>query len=157
ALADVLGSSSVFQPWTETYGALEKGVVDATFHSTEFAIIGKLYDVSDFTLMFFAIPTLLVTSINMDIWNEMPANLQDKMLELGEWSQANRNEYFIAAHDEKIKMLEDFGQEVYILPDEERDKWMELAMPYSQGRLTEMGDFGQQVKEIVDKVNSQFP
>jgi TRAP-type transport system periplasmic protein len=157
ALADVLGASSVFIPWTETYGALEKGVVDATFHSTEFAIIGKLYDVSEFTLMFFAIPTMLVTSINMDVWNEMPANLQDKLMELGAWSQANRNEYFLAAHDEKIKILEDFGQEVYVLPKEERDKWVELAMPYTEGRLAEMGDFGQQVKSVVDKVNSEYP
>jgi TRAP-type C4-dicarboxylate transport system substrate-binding protein len=157
AMADVLGASSVVVPWTETYSALEKGVVDATFHSTEFALIGKLYDVTTFTLMFFSIPTMLVTSINMDVWNEMPANLQDKMLELGDWSQANRNEYFITAHTKKIQTLRDLGQEVYILPKEERDKWVELAMPYTEGRLAEMGDFGQQVKEIVDKVNSEFP
>jgi TRAP-type C4-dicarboxylate transport system substrate-binding protein len=157
ALTDILGGSSVVVPWTETYSALEKGVVDATYHSTEFALIGKLYDVSTFTLMFFSIPTMLVTSINMDVWNGMPANLQDKMFELGEWSQANRNEYFIAAHDEKIKTLRDLGQEVYILPKGERDKWVDLAMPYTQGRLTEMGDFGAQVKQIVDKVNKEFP
>jgi TRAP-type C4-dicarboxylate transport system substrate-binding protein len=156
-LAEIVGASSVFVPWTETYSALEKGVVDATFHSTEFALIGKLYDVSSFTLIWASIPTLLATSINMDVWNKMTANLQNKLLELGQWSLKNRNEYFIAAHDEKIKTLRDLGQEVYILPKEERDKWVELAKPYADERLAAMGEFGAQIKQLVDEVNKQFP
>jgi TRAP-type C4-dicarboxylate transport system substrate-binding protein len=156
-LSEILGASSVVVPWTEVYSALEKGVVDATYHSTEFALIGKLYDVTSFTLMWFAMPTMLVTSINMDVWNKMPENLQNKLLELGQWSMQNRNEYFIAAHDEKIKTLRDLGQEVYILPKEERDKWVDLAKPYTDERLAGMGEFGEQVRIYIDQANKRFP
>jgi TRAP-type C4-dicarboxylate transport system substrate-binding protein len=156
-LAEILGAGSVVIPWTEVYSSLEKGVVDATFHSTEFALIGKLTDVSSFTLMVFAIPTVLVTSINMDVWNAMPKDVQDTLLDLGQWSMQNRNEYFISQHDVKIETLRDLGQEVYIVPKAERDKWVELARPYLEERLAAMGDFGQKVKQIADEVNRQYP
>jgi len=48
ALAESLGASPVVVMWTDSYAALEKGIVDACFNGIQWMIVAHLSDVSSY-------------------------------------------------------------------------------------------------------------
>jgi len=58
---------------------------------------------------------------------------------------------------EAIQLFKKMGIDVYILPKDERARWAQLVQPYINEQLNGLGDFGQQIKAIADKVNAQYP
>jgi hypothetical protein len=46
---------------------------------------------------------------------------------------------------------------IHIVSGEERERWKERLLPYQKQQFERMGEFGQEVKEIVDDVNSKYP
>ena len=157
ALAQSLGAAPTIVMWTDAYEALSKGVVDAVFNSTQWTIIGNLYDVSDYVVRFYAIPTFLGYNINLDVWNKMPKNVQDILVEEA-WRAADEmNAAHIKAETEDKDILIGKGMEVFDVPAAERDKWKEAVRPYVDKKLLDMGDFGTKIKEIADKANSANP
>jgi TRAP-type C4-dicarboxylate transport system substrate-binding protein len=156
-IAEALGGSSVVTTWVEGYSVLEKGVVDAELQSVPGWLVMKLPDVANYGTLFYAVPTFIVITINLDIYNAMPENTQDMLVDLGQWSLQDMGEYYLAKHENDLDEIEALGMEIYTLPKEERDRWKEAYSPYAEEQLSQMGDFAQKLNQIADQVNSQFP
>ena len=54
-------------------------------------------------------------------------------------------------------MLEDIGIEVTVISKAERDKWLELVMPYTEEQLAASGDFGEKFKQMAEQANKDYP
>jgi len=157
ALASSLGAAPTPVMWTDCYEALSKGVIDACFNSTQWTVIGNLYDVSDHVVRFYAIPTFLGYNINLNAWNKMPKNVQDILVEEAGRAAEEMNAAHIKAETEDKGILEAKGMEVYDVPTAERDKWKQAVSPYVDKKLADMGDFGTKIREIADKANKANP
>ena len=59
--------------------------------------------------------------------------------------------------DKDMQSFKEKGVDVYILPKEERDRWIEKMLPYKEEQLKKFGEFGQKVKQIADDVNAKHP
>lgn len=157
ALAESLGASPVVVMWTESYSALEKGVVDACFNGLQWMIISGLADVSSYVTRFYAIPPFFGLTINLDIWKEMPKDVQDILMEEA-WKKAEiLNDIHLQAEAEEKEILEGMGMEVYDLPKAERDRWKEAVRPYVEKKLADMGEFGDRIRAIAEKANRENP
>ncbi|HEY78683.1 MAG TPA: hypothetical protein G4O09_06185 [Dehalococcoidia bacterium] len=156
-MIEALGGAPVTVMWTELYTNLEKGVIDATFQSSHGQIELKITDVAPYNTTLYGISGQNAYSVNLDVWNAMPKRIQDILVEEVDVAAQQGNEMFIRYFDEDIAAMRDLGVEVYILPEAERDRWKEACRPYSEKLLSDLGEFGQQVKQIADEANSQFP
>jgi len=157
AFIESMGGAPVPSPFVEGYTVLEKKVVDASMTTTMFQLVFKLYEVAQYETLGYFIPASLCVTINMDTWNSLPKDIQDILLDEGEKFQRSANDFFIAMYDENNQALAGYGIEVYVLPKAERDKWREAVWPVSQQLIADMGDFGQEVLQVGETVNSQYP
>jgi TRAP-type C4-dicarboxylate transport system substrate-binding protein len=157
ALATSLGASPVVIMWTECYSNLEKGVVDAVLTSTQWTIISGLADVSDYVTRFYATPTFNTYLINLDIFNKMPKDAQDILIEEAWKASDEMSAMHIAQETEDKDTLIGLGMEVYDLPKAERDRWIQAVKPYVDEKLASLGDFGAKIRQIAEKANADNP
>ena len=157
ALATSLGASPVVIMWTECYSNLEKGVVDCVLTSTQWTLISGLTDVADYVTMFYATPTFNTYLLNLDVWNKMPKNVQDILIEEAWRVSDEMANIHINLEKEDIDTLTSMGMDVYILPKAERDKWKEAVKPYVDEKLAGLGDFGAKIRQIAEKANADNP
>jgi TRAP-type C4-dicarboxylate transport system substrate-binding protein len=158
AMTERLGGSSVVIVWTEAYTNLEKGVIDATTQGTTWMIVGRLTDVAKYATLFYGVPTSHGYTINLDVWNAMPERIQDILLEetkraAGEYNEVNI-QFAEVDHPAQLKAL---GVDIYTLPKAERDRWKAAVQPYLDEQLAALGEFGQELKQIADEINRQYP
>jgi TRAP-type C4-dicarboxylate transport system substrate-binding protein len=152
-----LGGSPVVMPFTEVYSALQKGVVDAGLQTPQGTIVNKFYETAKYYMCFSGFGAVFSITINMDVWNEMPTEIQDILSEEMKQLAQNINERNIQTFSGHIEELTELGVDVYFLPKEERDKWLDLLTPYTSSRLSELGETGQQIQQIADEVNEEHP
>jgi TRAP-type C4-dicarboxylate transport system substrate-binding protein len=156
-LAEKLGAGSQIIMWTDLYSALEKGVVDDGIMGLHGVIQLGITDVIDYVTKFYGTSGMNGYTINLDVWNKMPKDIQDALTEEIATTCKEQNELFIQYDTEDIKVLQDKGIEVYILPKAERDKWVPLVMPYTDEQLAAAGDFGAKIKQLAAEANKKYP
>jgi TRAP-type C4-dicarboxylate transport system substrate-binding protein len=152
-----LGGSPVPIPFIEGYQALEKGVVDASLQATNYWIGWKVYEVASHLTLVYLLPGSCIMSINLDVYNSLPKNIQDILLEESQQMGRATDEGAMRIEEESPPKLAEFGMEVYTLDKAERDKWHEMFRPYNDELIAGMGEFGQKVMQIADQVNSEHP
>ncbi len=157
ALSTSLGASPVVIMWTECYSNLEKGVVDAVLTSTQWTIISGLADVADYVTMFYASPTFNTYLLNLDVWNEMPKDVQDILIEEAWRVSDEMSAVHINLEEEDKDTLTSLGIEVYTVPKAERDKWVAAVKSYVDEKLASLGDFGAKIRQIAEKANADNP
>jgi TRAP-type C4-dicarboxylate transport system substrate-binding protein len=155
---ELMGASPVAMAGHETYSGLQKGVIDAALTPPDAMKAFGMWEVADYVTFGYFAPTADVCTINMDVWNAMPNDIQDLLVEemdqLGQDVQNAR----IKQWDENPALFTSHGMEVFNLTADERSRWQALAEPVFRGKmLDDMGDFGKQVREIADKVNAKYP
>jgi TRAP-type C4-dicarboxylate transport system substrate-binding protein len=153
----LLGGASVSMPWTDYYSALEKGVVDAALAGTNHMQTAKLTDVASYVTICTPYGVFAGHTINLDVWNAMPKNIQDILLEEAAWSAQGIAEYLGVIVDNEVGDLTALGMDVYTVPTAERDKWKAATQSYVDQHLAEMGEFGQKIRQIADKANALNP
>jgi TRAP-type C4-dicarboxylate transport system substrate-binding protein len=156
-MAELLGAGSQVVMWTDLYSALEKGVVDdglMGFHGT---LMLGITDVIDYATKFYSCSGMNGYTINMDVWNEMPPEIQNILLEEITATTKEWNQLFIEWDDSDVVDLEAKGVEVTLLPKAERDKWAPFVMPYTEEQLASAGEFGEKLKQLAENANKQFP
>jgi TRAP-type C4-dicarboxylate transport system substrate-binding protein len=156
-VVDILGGSPVYVPAVEGYTALDKGVVDISVMTTDWWLQVKAYEVASHLTLVYLLSCSMLTSINLDVWNSLPKNIQDILLEEGQQAGRETNNAFIKAEEETPAHLAEYGMEIYNLDKAERDRWQELIRPYNEKITSDMGEFGQKLTQIADKVNSEHP
>jgi TRAP-type C4-dicarboxylate transport system substrate-binding protein len=156
-MIEALGGAPVPVMWTELYTNLEKGVIDATLQSNHGQIALKITDVAPYNTTFYGTSGQNAYNINLDVWNAMPKNIQDILVEEVKAAAQEGNDMFIKWFDEDPGALKDLGVTVYMLPKAERDRWEEACRPYTEKQLSDVGEFGQKVKQIADQANAENP
>ncbi len=152
-----LGGSPVSIPWPDAYSSLDKGVVDAVMCSTNQMVVYKFWEVADYVIPVYIIPTAMTFAVNMDVWNDLPKDVQEILLEEHMKTGKILNDIFIPLTREHLGTLEAHGVEVITPPLEERNKWRDILMPYTEEALNAVGDFGVRVREVADEVNAKYP
>ena len=158
AVTELLGGSAVFITWTDAYSSLEKGVIDATTQGTTWMVVGKLTDVAKFATFAYMIPTSHGYTVNLDVWNAMPERIQNILTEETQQAAHDFNDVQIQFYEvDHPALLEAAGVEMYHVPDAERNKWKAAVQPFVDEQVAKMGEFGQQILQLADKVNSENP
>ncbi len=152
---EALGGSPVTIPFTDTYTSVQKGVADACITVPNMAVVFGLSDVIDYMTRAYCIPGSIVVSINLDTYNSLPKDIQDILIDEALNTRQIANEIMMNGYEEFTQMLRDQGVTVYDLPQAERDAWVAKLKPSNDAVLAEMGDFGIELAELAERVNSE--
>jgi TRAP-type C4-dicarboxylate transport system substrate-binding protein len=153
-----LGASPVTIVFTDIYESLQKHVVDAASQSAHGGVVFSFPDVCKYFTEVYCMPAPAGYTINLKVWNKMPANIQNILLEetqkAAEWmNNVMQNEL----PDLDLKTFKEKGVEVYYMPKEERDRWAAKVKPYTDKELAAFGELGAATKKIADEVNQKYP
>lgn len=144
-----LGASPVDVSAGDIYVAMQRGTVNATISSyltiegygiTELCkAASRNGSFGNFTNVF---------SINANKWKTIPKDIQDAMIEAGNWTEKHVTEVMQTAHDELSKKFTEAGMELYDFPDDQLkliDEKMKSVQQEWADRLKERGLPGHEV------------
>jgi TRAP-type C4-dicarboxylate transport system substrate-binding protein len=129
ATVEALGASSVGMPFFDLVPSMEKGVVDGGVGAGPIAIYFlNWYDsfkcITTASNMF---GLYSVVNINLDVFNAMPSEVQEILLDEGKRWEDEVTQGFLDGYLEGVAACEENGIEVYYLPEAERDRWAEAS------------------------------
>ena len=156
AYVEVLGGVGAPASPLDVYELLQKGTVDATVQSIGKYVEAKLWEVCEnFTNAMF-ISASAATTINLDVWNEMPADIQAIISEEALIAEEEIQRLTVEIY---YSYLEEMGANmtVYNLPAAERAVWQAELQPVVDEMLAKMGDFANEVKSTADAANAKYP
>jgi TRAP-type C4-dicarboxylate transport system substrate-binding protein len=156
-LIEALGGSGIVVDFTEDYSSLQKGVIDAKTSAPQYIQIAKLYEVAKNYTVFHGIGSLYAFTINSDVYNAMPKEIQDALAEELSATAESISDKYVTKFYELEPVLKDLGLEYYYLPPAERDNWKALAYPATLDALANAGDVGTKIKQIADEANAKYP
>ncbi len=134
-LMRLLGATNESLLTTETYDALAKRVLDGNVLEWEGEQIWHFYEQVHYSAEVGLATSPRINTMNLNTWNKLPPDLQELM------SQKNTMDYLLTMgwlfdnDDAKGRaFLESVYKSrgeppIYVLPKEERDKWVAVAMP----------------------------
>jgi TRAP-type transport system periplasmic protein len=153
-----LGGAPVSMPFSDAYQGLQKGVVEASVVSTSQMVTFKMYEVAKYLDTCYLAPSAAVITINLDVWNKMPKDIQDLMMTCGQTASKSTNDYFIKSTKEFEKTLADNGMTVTAVPAAERKIWAAAVKPYVDELYSKMDPaFAAKVKEISAQLDAKYP
>jgi TRAP-type C4-dicarboxylate transport system substrate-binding protein len=152
-----LGGSAVSIPWPDAYTSMDKGVVDAVMCSTNQMVVYSFWEVGKYVIPVYIIPTAMTFAVNLDVFNKIPKDVQDILVEEHMKTGKILNDIFVPLTREHLGTLSSHGVEVITPPEEERNKWRDVLSPYTEEALNTVGDFGVRVKAVADEVNAEYP
>lgn len=155
---EALGGSAVTGvPYTDSYSMLEKGTVDAVITAPAAMRVFALPDVADYMTAAYMTPAIHGFSINLNTWNNLPANIQDILLEEAK-KYSDMIDQWVA--DEWItdhESIADAGVEIYYPPQSEIEIWKAACQSVIDDLLAQYGAFGDQIMAIADEANALYP
>ncbi len=152
---ELLGAVPVGMPQPEAYESLQRGVVQGNLSPLEVLQGWRQAEVTDYiTLTPFIYNVLFFMTMNLDTWNSIPSHLQEAIEEVNErffeevamglWDKQNESALEYA--------VEETGQEVITLSEEESARWKERAEPVLDDFVNEMEDKGLPGRDVLDTV-----
>jgi len=155
AAAETLGATPISVPWPDFYTSLDKGVVDGIYNSLNGSICNKLFDVLKYNVDLQTPVGTNMYSINLDIWNAMPKETQDILVEEVTKTCTDFSKYYIDQYAKDVETARGLGADVHLLSDQERQAFKDVFKPYTEKMLEQYGEAGKQMKEIADKANAK--
>ena len=140
----------------DVYELLQKGTVDATIQSLGKYHEAKLWEVCKHLTACMLISSSRATTVNLDIWNKMPKDIQDIIVEEADLAAQKIKDVTADMYYDYLEELS-ANMTVYRLPSAERQKWQETLKPVVDKMLADMGDFGQQVIDSAEAANAKYP
>jgi len=133
-IVESLGGTPVAMSQPETYEALQKGVVDATFCPVETLKGWKQGEVIDFVTDTSAIgyTTAMFVTMNKTSWDKLPADVQKVFTDVSnEWVDKH-GEAWDQADAEGMAYVKELGREIIKLSPEEQKRWTAAVEPVLQ-------------------------
>lgn len=126
-----LGGTPVGMSQPETYEALQKGVVDATFCPIETLKGWKQGEVIEYITDTSVIgyTTAMFVVMNVDAWNRLPQDLQQIVTEVSAEWVAKHGEAWDQADDEGRQFVTKLGRKMIDLPAAEQARWTKGVEP----------------------------
>jgi TRAP-type C4-dicarboxylate transport system substrate-binding protein len=123
-----LGANTVYIPAPDVYSAMEKGSIDLIYGAPGMYDIFQIYTIMPNYVIL--IPNfsggLTPTTINLDTWNSLPADIQEIILEVGQEFSMRYAQEYSAAVTEMIEKWESAGAVVQELSMEDLESWADL-------------------------------
>jgi TRAP-type C4-dicarboxylate transport system substrate-binding protein len=155
-MVDQWGAGAQVIMWVDLYGALEKNVVDGGMMGLHGTINMKITDVIKYVTVLYSESGMNGYTINLDVWNKMPANIQNILLEEVAATCKEYNNLFVGYDKTDPGEISAMGIDVYYLPKAERDKWKALVMPYTNEELDKGGEIGAKLRQLAEEANKKY-
>ena len=153
-LIEAFGMVPVFMPFTETYIALQKNIVNATTGNYGHLKSYKLGEVYQYSLSkgFYISHFWLI--INKDKWESLPSDIQDVMDGVRPWFLETMGGAWDKSDSEGLEFAAPLGHEVLNLSDAEWAKFNQAVEPLAEQWITDMEAQGYaDAKQLMEKKN----
>ena len=145
-----LGASPVSMGAPEVYQAMQRGVVDACFGGVTWGYSFKWHEVGPHVVkMDFAMPPTCVFA-NKKAFDALPEDLKKVVINAGK-NYANWD-IIEGFTKKKYEQFKEAGSDIYILPEDERNKLMKKCKPIWDKVAGDIGPEGKEALEIYYKL-----
>lgn len=150
----LLGATPVGITIAETYDSMSKGVVDGALLPAETLKGFKLGEVTKYvTETSLLYNTVHYCTMNKDVWNSFPKDIQDKINQVNEEISNVAGDLFDQINKEGLEYTQkENGVEVITLSDEENARWLEKLKPLHGDYIKVMNDKGIEGQKVMDKI-----
>lgn len=119
-----LGATGVQSNMMEYYNSISTGVYQGTIIMPSTFKAMKYPEVAPYvTKVGFGAQYAVVLTVNKDVFDKLPAELQKILFDVGEQWGVQSDKAYMTAGDEGYKSLPDFKASLYELPREEQARW----------------------------------
>jgi TRAP-type C4-dicarboxylate transport system substrate-binding protein len=153
-----LGGTPVAMSQSETYEALQKGVVEATLCPIETLKGWNQGEVINYVTDSSAVgyTTAMFVVINKDKWNSLPSNVQEVFTEVSsEWVEEH-GEAWDQADKEGLEFVKSLDREIIPLPPEEEARWKEAVQPVIDEYISQAAEKNLPGEELVNDIRSRI-
>lgn len=130
-IVESLGGTPVGMSQGETYEALQRGVVDATFCPVETLKGWKqgevISSITDSSVIGYT--TAMFVTMNKAKWNSLPADIQAIITDVSNEWVARHGAAWDQADDEGMAYIQELGHEIISMSEEEQARWTEAVRP----------------------------
>jgi len=152
AAVKALGASPITMGFPATYQALQRGVMDAAYGGVTWAYAFKWHEVGKYiTKVDFGLPPTGIF-VNKKAFDALPPDLQAIVVKAGQDYQSVGWDIVEIFTKKKWKAFEEEGNDIYVLPKAERDRWMAKARYLWDEQAKKIGPVGIEALEIYYKV-----
>lgn len=132
----LLGATPVSMSASEIYMALERGVIDAADTGSDEVYTKAFYEVTPYIIKdYTCYPPHALFSMNLDLWNSIPADIQDLILSEAADAEAFCREEMKRQDADYLEKLEPLVEEIYLFPEEEIAKEAAVLGPNTKDTL----------------------
>jgi TRAP-type C4-dicarboxylate transport system substrate-binding protein len=125
---EAFGASAVSLPFFDVVPSMEKGVIDGSVNFDTYVIyMMNCFDSFKSVTVADIFGGVVAFTINLDVFNDMPDNVKEILLEEFEQYRLAGLDYTLSNVIASEQACIDHGVEVYYLPKAERDRWAEAA------------------------------
>lgn len=150
-LIQAYGASPVFMGGGEVYMALQRNTVDGATSGTTAMLQRKYEEVTKYlTINNYAYLEFLL-AVNKDFYDKLPEKTQKLIEEVAADTEKWIREQAEKEDAESAKALEEKGMDVYVVPQEDLEEWIEAAAPVRDVFVKNAGELGQELLDMVDK------
>jgi TRAP-type C4-dicarboxylate transport system substrate-binding protein len=130
-IVESLGATAIGMAQSDTYEALQKGVVNATFCPVETLKGWRQGEVIQYVTDTPATgyTTTMFVTMNLERWNALPDNIKEIFTSVSEEWIDRHGQGWNEADDAGRAMLRELGKTTLTLPEEETDRWRERILP----------------------------
>lgn len=146
------GAIGVQTSLNDTYQNLQTNVCDATIQPTHSCVNLKVYEVAPYYLdaNFNVVPFNAIT-VNMDVWNTLPEEVQKILTEVGSGYLDYESEYISKVHAEDIKFMTENNVKVNTLDTEAQKAWANSLDDLVHNLVQELNKAGYDGAKIVGR------
>ena len=120
-----VGFVPISLPATEAYDAVSRGMCDAIHASPDTAAKYRWYDYCKYytEAPIFGTALVFFLSINLDVWNKLPANIQKALVESGEEMTKAMPGISLQLRKDFDRLFRNAGGQYLMLPEAEQKEW----------------------------------
>lgn len=148
-----IGATSISSPPAESYEAVQRGVIDGVVMNSVSIRAYKLDELVKYSTRGTSIGSFVATlSINENVWQKLPPDVQKAMLQAGEEVAKS---FGIAQDTDISKLVQEFvekrGLKVHDLTPDEQKIWTQAMAPVEQIWVKNMKSKGLPGQEVLDE------
>lgn len=153
------GATPVSMPMTEAYMALDKGTIDGVLCNLEAQYRFKFHEPAKYVLTMKPVwsPMPFLYTINLDVWNKLPPDIQEIILDAGIEQAEYMSELTNEQWDEIIAKEREAGVTVIPMPAADLQRWSttpgveEIPSIWAQ-EVKELGIDGEPILKHIDEL-----
>jgi TRAP-type C4-dicarboxylate transport system substrate-binding protein len=145
-----VGAIPVQSNLNEAYTALQSGLYEGWVMFVDATWGFKLYEVAPhYTFTNFGAIVVGAITINKDVWDTLPKEVQGVLREVAEAYGTKQTESGLAKQERGLKAMREAGTEIYTLPSEEQQKWADMLPNIPQEKADEADAKGMPGSQVI--------